>query len=385
MKKVSISFAVVIALVLVCMSGISSGQQDGGSGFQPDRVLVVPHATLDPTNGDLLIIANSWQTQQPVLHRFTAEGESVDSFSLERYKPCCAIRPSIIDVDSFGNIYTLEYEGDLQGFKAFKHAATGDFDLEWGQIEGIVDSTGAINYAPDLGDETPEETYEQGETILDWNAGGGRTWLRLVDPVDMIARDDGSVLILDRNLKYVLLVAPNGREMTWFIGRVGYYPVRPQRMLMDSQGYIYIVDMYSSDSDLNYQDTVGVFKFTPDGEWIMGWGEGSAMINDPWRETVDMNTLVIDGNDNLILLGGPSEYNHSEVYVFDTETGSQVIRDNVQYRMGFDEDYLGIIPALDAGFIVLTQRDFEILVDYYDLYGTRINQLVLFSTNWVSM
>jgi hypothetical protein len=53
--------------------------------------------------------------------------------------------------------------------------------------------------------------------------------------------------------------------------------------------------------------------------------------------------------------------------------------------MGFDEDYLGIMPSPGSGFIVLTQRDFEILVDYYDLYGTRINQLVLFSTNWVSM
>jgi hypothetical protein len=386
MKKFSLTFPVVVVLALICMGGISSGQEEAGGGFQPQNVLVVPNAAVDPLDGDLLIVANSWRTQQPVLHRFSRDGEEVETFSLERYKPCCAIRPSLISIDSFGDIYSLEYEGDLQGFHGYKHDNNGEFDLDWGQVEGIVDSTGSIDYAPETnpGDETPEETYEQGETRIDWNAGGGRTWLRLVDPIDLIARDDGSLLILDRNLKYIFLVSPDGREMTWFIGRVGYYPERPQRMLMDSQGYIYLVDMYGQFADANHEDMVGVFKFTPDGEWIEGWGEGSATINDPWRETIDLNTLVIDGNDNMIVLGGPDEANHSVVYVYDTETGSQVLRDNVQYRMGPDDNYLGIMPDLGDGFIVLTQRDFEILVDYYDLYGIRTDQATLFSTSWIA-
>lgn len=385
MDILNVRFFAIIFFILIAAGGISSGQQDRGGGFESDPELFVPHAAVDPTNGDLLIIANSWRNERPTLRRFSSDGVPAADFALERYKACCAIHPSLIDIDNEGNIYTIEYTGELGGFYLYKHTPYGEFDIEWGQKEGTVESTDSDDYAPetDPADETAEEAYEEGETALDWNAGGGRTSVRLFDPVDLIARDDGSVLILDRNQKYVFHVSPDGREVTYFIGREGYYPVHPQRLIMDSEGYLYLVDQYDG-SDINYGDMVGVFRFTPDGELISGWGEGSGGINDPWRDTLDIDTLVLDGENNLIVLGGPADMNHSEVFVFDRETGNQVLRDTVQFRMGYDEDYLGILAALDTGFIVLTQRDFEILVDYYEIDGTRKRQVTLFSTVWVS-
>jgi len=384
-----ISRAILVAiLTAMVVGGTSHGQALGGSsGFSPDRVLVVTHAAIDPTTSDLLVISNSWRDVRMDLRRFHPDGLADSGFILERYETCCAVHPALVAVDPEGNIYTLEYTGELGGFYLYKHAPTGRLDIEWGQREGLVESLHPMSSTGDSsgysggvgsGDEDEGNSgggYEGGETALDWNAGGGRMHIDFQDPADLIARSDGSLLVLDRYQRYVYLISADGRSMSYFMGRQGYYPVRPQRLLMDSEGYLYLIDSYDRLA-LNRENMVGVFRFSPDGEQEFGWGEGSSGINDPWRSTLDINTLVVDGGDNLIALGGDiARTNHGEVFVFDRTTGAQVGRNTVQYRTGYDQDYLGILGRPEGGFVVLERFSFQLLVNYYSADGVRESQI----------
>ncbi len=350
------------------------------SEFSPENRLYIPHGVVDPSTGDLLIISNSWRNSPVNLRRFSADGEADDDFVLQRFEACCAVRPVLVAVGPDDSIYTMEFTGSLGGWYIYKHAPNGELDIDWGQREGVVDSltplssTGYASGAYDS-DDSPSG-FDEGETSLDWNAGGGRFHFNFGDPIDITVLDDHSVLVLDRLQRYVYRVLPDGRSIEYFIGRDEYFPRRPQRMFADSLGYVYLVDYYD-EYDINRADEINVFKFDSDGEWILGWGEFSGGINDQWGPDLDISTLVIDGSDNIICLG--SEFGgitQSEVFVYDHEAGSMTIADRVQYRMGGSEtDYLGIMGRPEGGFIVLDGWGFQIQVNYYTIDGIRESQV----------
>jgi len=343
----------------------------------------MPHGVVDPVSGDLLVISNSWRSSPVNLRRFSADGEAIDDFVLQRFEACCAIRPLLVAAGQDESVYTLEFTGQLGGWYLYKHASNGELDIDWGQREGASESLTPLSstgYASDAydNDETddPPSGFDEGETSLDWNAGGGRFHYNFDDPIDIAVLDDNSVLVLDRYQRYIYRVAPDGRSIEYFIGRQDYFPIRPQRMFIDSQDNVYLVDYYD-EYDLNRADSIGVFKFDSEGEWVMGWGEFSGGINDPWGPDLDINTLVIDGSDNIICLG--SEFGgitQSEVFAYDTENGYMTIEDRVQYRMGGSEaDYLGILGRPEGGFILLDGWGFQIQVNYYTVDGVRERQV----------
>jgi len=382
-KSIIVNAIIISALVpLLSLGGTASGQQFD-SGFGPQRALFVAHGDLDPTTGDLLLISNSWHNSPNILRRFNADGKSDRDFVQDRYESCCAIHPALVTVDKNGSIYTLEYGGALGGFYVYKHAPSGELDVDWGQREGTIaqsdltslsDALGSDNSQPDTGS---EDSFEEGETSLDWNRGGGRLHFFFSVPVDLHVRSDGSLLVLDQGYRYVYVISPDGSNVSEFIGAQEYYPVRPQRMVMDSSENIYIVDSYDQ-FDFNRAYSYGVFKFDSSGKWIMDWGDNSGGINDEWRKGLDLTTMVLDGSDNLIVLGsGFNDGGHSEVFLFDTENGDEVSNDNLQFRLGFDSRYLGILGRLDSGFIVLDEFGFEIDVNYYTTDGIREKKVVI--------
>ncbi len=356
--------ALVIAVCLGFVGGPAVGQQ-APNNFTPPSALVVTHAAVDPMTGDLLIVSNAWREVRRDLRRFHADGSSDPSFVLQRYEACCEIQPSLVTADSQGDIYSLEYGDELGGFYIYKHTPTGDIVIDWGEKEGSI----AVNAGPTT-TTSPTGGYEAGQTSLDWNAGGGRLHFYFSDPVDLITRADGTLLVLDRIQMYVYLVSADGRQISQFIGKQGYIPRNPMKMLTDQEGYIYLIDYYDR-YDINRAGMTGLFRFTSDGTYQEGWGEVSGGINDPGRPEMDINTLVIDGSGRMIALGGRSDVNHSEALIFDRGTGALVSRGFVQYRMGRDDTYLGILGRLDGGFIVFDGISFEIQVSYYTADGVR--------------
>ena len=194
-------FANLIILFCILSIGIFS-RADGqpiDSRYSRTPTLFVPHAAIDHSTGDLLIISNSWRNHWHNLRRFSSEGVPDESFILQRFESCCAIRPSLVAVDSEGFIYTLEHSGELGGFFIYKHHASGDLDIDWGNYR---DNT--QNYAG-ADDGVENSGWWSGETSLEWIAGGGRVQFSFFDPVDMIPRKDGSLLVLDRAARYVYL------------------------------------------------------------------------------------------------------------------------------------------------------------------------------------
>jgi len=377
-------FYTLLVITTFLFLAVSVVAQTSDPGFRPDNTLFVPHGAIDADSGDLLLISNSWRNSRFYLRRFNEEGLSDPNFILQRFEACCAIRPALVAVDTEGYIYTLEFAGSLNGYYIYKHSPLGELDLDWGQRNGTVEtltplSSGSGYAGRDLHNETDEVEepggFDAGETTLDWSAGGGRMHFYFTDPIELITRPDGSLLVLDRVQRYVYLVSSDGTSVSQFIGRQQYYPIRPQRLLLDSDGFTYLVDYYD-DSDINRENMQGVFKFDTDGSWIFGWGESANGINDPWRPGVDLDTLVLDGAGNIIATGtGFTDANHSDVFVFDRDSGTQVHRDNVQYRMGFDSEFLGILGRPDSGFILLESWGFEILVNYYNTEGVRERQV----------
>ncbi len=371
-------------VLLACGQALGQGLDNPFTGVPS---LNVTHACLDPTNGDLLVISNSWRVTKPNLRRFHPDGTSDLSFILERFESCCAIHPFLLATDKDGNIYTLETPERFGGYYIYKHNAAGELHIDWGEREGetpvlspLPEGSDYSGGALDDSEEEEEESgggWEAGESSLLWNAGGGRLEFDFRAPVNLIPRSDGSLLVLDIGHRYVYLVDPEGRTVTEFIGRQGYIPIRPQRLLQDAQGYLYLVD-YFDEFDLNRQGTLGVFRFTPDGEYQFGWGEGANGINDPWRPGLDLASLVINGSGVMIALGGETtEANHETVYVFDLATGIQIGRDRVQYRLGMDDNYIATLGGLVSGFVVLERRDFDILVNYYTRDGIRERQVCI--------
>jgi hypothetical protein len=367
-------FSVLIILCLLVTSLPSIGQGTLGSTSQ-QRALTVSHADIDPVSGDVLMISNSWREPQAYLRRYHPDGTPVSNFRLERFESCCALKPSLVAVAPDGSIFTLEYTGDFGGFFIYKHTNNGELDIDWGDREAPAEQINSGQSSGYSGGVVNNNGgYSSGQTSLLHNAGGGRFHYFFSDPIDIVPMEDGSLLVLDRIDRYVDKISPDGQTITQFIGQYGYIPLRPQRLLSDSEGYIYLVDYYD-DFDLNRGGKIGVFRFNPDGTWISGWGEGSNGINDPWRPEMDFMTLVIEGNNNLIALGsGLSNINHGEVYVFDRETGTEVQSNMVDFRQGFDNTYVGIVGNPAGGFLVLDAIDFDVHLNYYDLDGTLASQ-----------
>lgn len=362
---------------MLATSSPSIGQGEFGNISRP-RILTVSHADIDPVSGDVLIVSNSWRESQAHLRRYHPDGSAVTDFRLERFESCCSIVPSLVAVASDGSIFSLEYADRWGGFFIYKHAPDGQLDIDWGTREGYleqVNTGGSTDYSGGTSDgESSGGGFESGETSLLHNAGGGRFHYNFADPIDIVPREDGSLLVLDRIDRYVDLISSDGSTITEFIGSYGYIPNRPQRLLIDSEGYIYLVDYYD-DFDLNRGNMIGVFRFDPEGRQEFGWGEGSGGINDPWRPELDILTLVIDGEDNLIALGsGLGDINHGEVYVFDPDNGREVSRNRVGFRQGYDSTFVGMLGNPDGGFLVLDAIDFEIQLNYYDLDGRLLEQ-----------
>lgn len=367
-------FSLLIILCLLATSLPSIGQGSLGTTSR-QRALSVSHADIDPVSGDVLIISNSWREPQAYLRRYHADGTAVPDFRLERFESCCALKPSLVAIAPDGSIYTLEYTGDFGGFFIYKHAPTGELDIDWGDREGPTEQINSGQSSDYSGGVVNNNGgYASGQTSLLHNAGGGRFHYYFSDPIDIVPMEDGSLLVLDRIDRYVDLISPDGQTISQFIGQYGYIPTRPQRLLADSDSYIYLVDYYD-DFDLNRGGKIGVFRFNPNGTWESGWGEGANGVNDPWRPGLDFMTLVVDGNNNLIALGsGLSNINHGEVYVFDRETGIETSRNMVDFRQGYDSTFVGMVGNPAGGFLVLDAIDFDVQLNFYSLDGTLSEQ-----------
>jgi hypothetical protein len=365
---------VVLLVGFLLVAESTSGQETppgqlGRPGFTATPALSVPDAAVDPTTGDLLIISNSWPDTLMNLRRYHQDGSPDTTFALRRFESCCSINPSLVTVDKDGNIFTLEFQGGFDGFYIYKHAPNGELDLEWGY--GETSTSGSSSSGP------AGSGYQGGETSLSWTAGGGRLQFNFYNPVDMIARQDGSLLVLDQSSRCVFLVDPQGHGVTEFIGARGYIAINPFRLLSDPAGNLYLLDYYDP-YDLIRGNKVGIFKFTADGTLVSGWGESSDGINDPYRPDLDFKTLVTDGNGKLIALGSNGQdMNHGLVHSYDPETGMRESSNPMQYLYGPDVGFLGMLGNPGGGLIHLAVRDFAILVDYYGIDGKRAKQVTI--------
>jgi len=350
--------------------------RSNSDSYKPVPSLVVPHATLDPTTGDLLLLSNGWPNQPINLRRFHTDGTPDPKFILQRFESCCAPHPSLVAADSKGNIYVLEYRGDLGGFYLYKHAPSGKLDIDWGfGDKSTSSSSGSYGGSGKGTGSQVSKGSNKAETTLNWNAGGGRIQLRLRNPVDMVPRSDGSLLVLEQAIRTVYIVDPAGTSISQFIGSRDYIPINPFRLIDDRNGNLYMLDYYDQFDPVR-KGKVGVFKFNPDGSFVKGWGEVSNGINAPYPPTIDFLTLVVDGQDNMIALGGDfAGANHGEVFTFDLAGGSQKSRKSVDYMMGPDTGFLGMVGGLQSGFVLLEARDFTVLVNYYDTNGKRNSQI----------
>lgn len=364
------SFAFISIFLLV---GQESAQSQFLSQPRPEqhadfRSLFIPHAAIDPVSGDFLIVSNTWRYNNTLrLRRFDPDGNPKENFRLQRFESCCEIQPSLVAVNKVGEIFTIQYIDNLSGFNIFKHSPEGELIIDWGS-DYYLDQYG-FRRKREVNPDVTGKGWEAGETSLGRVASGGVLNQKFDDPVDLIPRDDGSVLLLDRFARYVYRIVPDGTTAEKFIGNKGYIPVKPQRLLQDSDGYLYLVDETEYDDFANRSKSV-VRKFSPDGELIFRWGEGADTINDNWISSMDFGTMVIDGLGNIIVLGGEkSGWNHSEMYVFDRETGQRLSRNLVQNRQGYDQNYAGMLPRNDGGFIHLEAIDFILMLNYYSLDG----------------
>jgi hypothetical protein len=377
--------SLVFTVLLLGIGSRAVGQQNGGlyqinpfdsKNFRPNPSLVVPHAAIDPTTGDLLLLSNAWPNEPVNLRRFHPDGTSDPKFVLQRFENCCALHPSLVAVDGNGNIYTLAYDpGILTNFYIYKHAPSGQIDIDWGYGDQPTKSMSSGSSYGGGSSSGASQGTSKAVTTLDKNAGGGRFEYHFTNPVDMIPRSDGALLILDQGQRTVFLIDPTGKNISSFIGSRGYIPNNPMRLISDKSGNLYIVDFYGI-SDLFHNNMAGVFKFNPDGSLVGGWGEVSNGINDSGRPTIDFNTLVVDGKGTLIAMGGSfSDANHGEVFTFDPANGAMWSRNNADYMMGPDTGFLGMLGWLEEGFIHLQGRDFAVLVDNYDNNGKRKSQI----------
>ena len=373
-----IAQSIVLAAIFVSLMNLPGNaaglnQRDLSNNNPIDRVLYVPHAAIDALSSQLLLISNSWRDLNQHLRKFGIDGTPVEDFSLQRYESCCEIVPLLVAVDSGGNIYTLEVASQLGGFNLYKHTSDGELVIDWGK-DSYVNRYGFTVEREDQEDHTGEG-YEGGETTLGLVTSGGRLQYTFGDPREILPQSDGSLLVMDTSERYVFKVSQDGRDVTEFMGKSDYYPVSPQRLVQDSVGYLYMVD-YFDYNDPYRSGMLGVFKFTPDGKYIDGWGDEIGSINDAWRPSIDLTTLVIDGPGNLIVLGGEGEeWTHSEVFTFDPDSGVQTLRSQLNNLTPYDIDYLGILGRRDGGFIKLERQDFTVKLNYYKIDGIREKQV----------
>ena len=196
------------------------------------------------------------------------------------------------------------------------------------------------------------------------------------------------------------LIDPDGKKVSEFIGAKGYIPQNPERMVMDQDDNVYVADFYDN-TDMNHMGMVGVFKFSVDGTQIVGWGNSSSGVNAAYRPTLDFRTMTIDGSGSLVLLGSntiqsgasygvtvgnkPSpepqsaigDANHGVVFAYNRGTGNEISRNSMQYLMGYDTGYLGIIGAQKGGFYLLEARNMNIEINTYGKDGKRQSQAVV--------
>jgi hypothetical protein len=379
-------FYFVIVSLLLCLSSSAIGQQPnpfgdyrtGRDAYRTPTGLIVPQATLDPTSGDLLMLSNAWPNVPIDLRRFHSDGTPVTSFVLQRFESCCALHPSLVAADSKGSVYDLEFIDQLKGFYLYKHAPNGQLDIGWGYADKPTSSVSSGAYggsASGTSSTSPEKTPKKAITTLGGNAGGGRMDLHFANPVDMIPRSDGSILILDQATRIVYAIDPAGQTIATFLGYGDYTPINPMRLFQDKGGNLYIVDFYDQ-LDLFRKGMVGLFKFNPDGSWVKGWGESTGSINDSGRPTIDFRTLAIDGQGIMMILGGdPSNANHGEMYTYDLATGAQLSDNYMEYMAGPDTGFLGVVGNLKSGMVLLQARDWTVLVNYYSTDGKRQAQV----------
>ena len=347
--------------------------------YRPLPQLKVPHGAMDWSHGYLYLVTNDWRSDSFAVRRYELTTGALETVQLQRYDSCCPIEPRLVSIDPNGSIISLEYTGYLNGISIYKHGSNGLLDLDWGREDFIeeYESEDRENV------ERSGEPYERGESAIDYSNSGGRLRFQFSNPRDMISQADGSVLVLDASDRYVYRILADGSSVEKFIGQEDYIPVNPMRLIQDSDGYLYLVDYYPYD-DFDRRGTIGVFKFKPDGEWIWGWGEGAGGINDLFRSPVDLNTLLIDGLGNMMMLGADGTdwartdietRNHGLVYQYDKESGQFIYASNVQNQTGHDSSFVGIIANPEGGFIHIENWDFTLYLNYYTLDGNLTDRI----------
>lgn len=170
--------------------------------------------------------------------------------------------PKGIAVDNDENVYVA----DRYNYRIQKFDANGSFITEWasgsGSILGIaVDNLGYVYVTCELGDKVNKFT-PGGVFVESWiNFGSSINYFE--KPQGIAAGIDGTVYVVDSGNDRIVMFDPEGT----YVGEWGDSSQFGTAfgIAVDKNGYVYT-------SDYQAFGTYGVKKFSPNGEFITGWG-----------------------------------------------------------------------------------------------------------------
>jgi sugar lactone lactonase YvrE len=200
--------------------------------------------------------------------------------------------PSSVAVDTEGNLYVVDFEGNfLQKFSAGgqplirfgqKGNAPGQFS---GPLDVTVDTQGNI-YVADTNNQRIQKLSSTGQPLASWGTGGdgaGQFWL----PSGVAVDDQGKVYVADRGNHRIQVLSPAGQPIAQW-GTRGPAPGQfwsPADVAVDHQGLIYVAD--SSNQRVQVLSANG----QPMAQW--GWeGSDPGLFELPSSVAVDTNGNV---------------------------------------------------------------------------------------------
>ncbi len=289
--------------------------------------LILADASLDK-DGNLYVIVNTWTSDVKNLLRILPDHSIDRDFRLARFDKCCTVDPFLVNTDEEGNIYILTYVDNISNFVLAKYTSEGELD----------------------------ENY----------AEAGVVHFPLITPVDMAVSADGVVYILDTEIPEVYVVSPDGLEILEFVSD-HYDMIRPVKIELGPNQEIYVFDLFDTVFS-PYETDQGIVALEADGEPVYAFGTGWEDIN---SESTPLNyaSMVVDTDGSLWVLGpyegaGPL----GGAYHFDAN-GYRIGMTTLDYRLGDQDNAVGIITDNESGFIIFEIENVSIVVMRYDPDG----------------
>lgn len=289
--------------------------------------LILADAALDK-DGNLYVIVNTWTSDVKNLVRILPDHSIDRGFRLARFDECCTVDPFLVNTDEDGNIYILTYVDNVSNFVLAKYNSEGELD--------------------------------------EYYAEAGVVHFPLITPVDMDVSADGVVYILDTQVPEVYVVSQDGMEILEFVSD-HYDMIRPAKIELGPNREIYVFDLFDTIFG-PYETSQGIVALEPDGEPVYSFGSDWEGIN---SEATPLNyaSMVVDADGSLWVLGpyegaGPL----GGAYHFDAN-GYRIGMTSLDYRLGDQDNAVGIITDNESGFIIFEIENVSIVVMRYDPDG----------------